>query len=421
MDTYMIRGRRALCGSIRVQGSKNSVLPILAAAILCGGVCVIRNCPMLSDVEAALAILRTLGCGAERDGSTVTVDSSVISCRTLSAQLMHRMRSSIIFLGAILSRLGETAVALPGGCELGARPIDLHLMAMRRLGAGIRQEDGMIYCSVRKLRGAVIDLPIPSVGATENAMIAACGAEGMTRITGAAREPEIVDLARFLNGMGASVHGAGTACITVHGKSVLHGTEHTVMPDRIAAVTYLCAAASAGGSICLKGASPENFMSVLRVLERSGCRYAVSGSELQLECSGILRGAGRVITAPYPGFPTDAQAPLMAALIGARGETAFRENIFENRYRHVPGLRKLGADITVHGREAVVRGQDKLTGTLLCSTDLRGGAALAVAALRAEGESILTGLEHIDRGYEDFDRNLRQLGADIQRIKREER
>ena len=417
MSFYEICGGRPLRGELRVQGAKNSALPILAAALLAPGQSVIRNCPDLSDVTAALEILRLLGCRTVREGDAVLIDASQLTGCGIPDRLMREMRSSVIFLGALLARLGRAELSYPGGCELGPRPIDLHLAALRGLWAEITEEQGRLTCTQGQgLAGRELCLSIPSVGATENAMLAACGARGLTTIVGAAREPEIVDLQRFLNAMGARVSGAGSPMITIQGGAPLHPAEHTVMGDRIAAATYLCAVGAAGGELRLTGVDPADLAAVCCCLEEAGCRLHTDGEGLSIAASGRMRGIRTVRTAPYPGFPTDAQAILMAALAGGTGTTMIVENMFDSRYRHVDELARMGADIRVEGRVAVVYGVPRLHGAQVRATDLRGGAALAVAALGAEGRSELTGVHHIDRGYQSLEGDLRRLGAEIRRI-----
>lgn len=417
MSFYEICGGRPLRGELRVQGAKNSALPILAAALLAPGQSVIRNCPDLSDVTAALEILRLLGCRTVREGDAVLIDASQLTGCGIPDRLMREMRSSVIFLGALLARLGRAELSYPGGCELGPRPIDLHLAALRGLGAEITEEQGRLTCTQGQgLAGRELCLSIPSVGATENAMLAACGARGLTTIVGAAREPEIVDLQGFLRAIGAKVHGAGSSVITVEGGVPLHGGSYAVMGDRIVAATYLAAAASAGGTVEVTGVDYRHLSTVSAVLREAGCDVQSGAESIRLRRDGPLQGVRPVRTAPYPGFPTDAQAPLMAALTRGKGCTVFVENIFESRYRHVDELSRMGADIRVEGRVAVVYGVPRLHGAQVRATDLRGGAALAVAALGAEGRSELTGVHHIDRGYQSLEGDLRRLGAEIRRI-----
>ena len=414
MSSYRIEGGRPLDGRLEVQGAKNSVLPILAATLLAPGQSTIHNCPDLSDVSATLDILALLGCRVDREGDAVTVDASVLTRAGIPDRLMREMRSSVIFLGALLARLGTAELSYPGGCELGPRPIDLHLAALRTLGAEIREEQGCLRCRGNgNMRGRELCLSMPSVGAPENAMLAACGCPGVTAIVGAAREPEIVDLQNFLRAMGAEVTGAGGSVICVRGGRSLHPAEYRVVGDRIAAATYLCAAGAAGGRVELTGVEPGHLTAVLTCLEQAGCAVHTGREALSLECRAPLKGIAPVRTAPYPGFPTDAQALLMAALAGGEGTTMFVENIFDSRYRHVDELCRMGADIQVAGRVAVVTGVGKLHGAAVRSTDLRGGAALVVAGLGAEGVTTVSGLRHIRRGYDGLDRGLRALGARI--------
>ena len=414
MGDYYIEGGRPLDGSLRVQGAKNSVLPILAATILHRGTSVLRNCPRLRDVEASTEILRHLGCRCAWEGDALVVDAAGLSRCDIPDHLMRSMRSSVIFLGAILSRFGQAEVSMPGGCELVPRPIDLHLSALRQLGAVIDEGGGRLSCQAPELVGRELTLSMPSVGATENSILAACGCEGTTVILNAAREPEIADLQAFLNAMGQQVRGAGSSTVTVEGRRRSRDVVHTVMPDRIAAATYLAAAAAAGGDIELRGVDYRHLSTVTAALHEAGCRIHSCGDSIRLRRSGALRAIRPVRTAPYPGFPTDAQAVLMAALLRSQGVTVFVENIFDSRYRHVDELARMGADIRVEGRVAVVCGVERLRGAAMACTDLRGGAALAVAALSAEGESRISAIHHIKRGYEDLARDLRLLGARVE-------
>ena len=413
MAIWHCSGEKCLEGACFVQGAKNAVLPILAASVVCPTETDLLNVPQLSDVEMSLRILRSLGCTAQQQENDVYIDSRAMSSNVIPQSMMESMRSSVLFMGALLARCGEVHLTLPGGCRLGARPIDMHLDAMKALGASVEESGCEIVCRAEKLRGAHIRLPYPSVGATENAMIAACGAEGETVITGAAKEPEIEDLQSFLNACGGDVRGAGTSTVVIRGGRTFHGGTYRVMPDRIAAATYLCALASAGGTGFLRGAREEHLATVTAVLREAGCHISAGPEGIACACRERLRAVRPVRTAPYPGFPTDAQAVLMAALLRARGATAFEENIFENRYRHVDELARMGADIRVMGRVAVVTGVETLHGAPVRCTDLRGGAALCVAALAAEGESCISETAHIALGYEDIARDLGALGADI--------
>ena len=415
MSVMYIRGGGPLEGELAVHGAKNSVLPILAACLLARGPVVLHNCPRLTDVTAALGILRRLGCKAEQEGHTVIVDPSGASGCSISEEQMRAMRSSIIFLGPLLARTGEAHLTYPGGCELGPRPIDLHLAAIRAMGCEIREDRG-IHCQGRP-RGGEVQLALPSVGATENAMLCAVGASGPTTISNAAREPEIGDLQSFLNRLGAAVRGAGSSTITVEGGRALSGGEFTVMGDRIVAATLLSAGAAAGGRVGLSGVDWRHLATVLSVLHQAGCRVEsrLEYVELKRDRNVPLKAVPTIRTAPYPGFPTDAQAPVMAALAASQGCTLFVEAMFDSRYRHVPELIRMGADITTEGRVALVRGVERLRGARVEASDLRGGGALAAAALGAEGTTVLSGLNHIDRGYEGMEEMLRALGADVER------
>ncbi|BFK86638.1 UDP-N-acetylglucosamine 1-carboxyvinyltransferase [Pseudoflavonifractor gallinarum] len=414
MSALIVEGGRPLSGIVRVHGAKNSALPILAAAILAPGTSVIHNCPPLSDVTASLEILRHLGCRVTQEGTTVTVDATAPVRWDVPHALMREMRSSVIFLGAILGRMGEADLSFPGGCELGPRPIDLHLKAIRTLGGEIEERGGRLYCR-GALKGREVIFARPSVGATENAMLAAVAAPGTTILCNAAREPEIVDLQGFLTAMGASVRGAGTSMVVIEGGRPLHGGEYTVMGDRIVACTYLAAAAAAGGEVTVTGVDPRHISTVTSVLAEAGCRVVSQRDAVCLSSDAPLFGSRPIHTAPYPGFPTDAQPPLMAALCKGKGTTLFVENIFESRYRHVDELARMGADIRVEGRVAVVCGVPELHGAAVEAADLRGGAALVVAALAAEGRSVITGLKHLDRGYWHLEEALGELGAQITR------
>ncbi len=415
MSAFLVEGGRPLSGSAKVHGAKNSVLPILAATLLGTGESVIHNCPDLSDVTASLAILEHLGCKTRREGDTVMVNAAAPTRWDVPDHLMREMRSSVIFLGAILGRMGAASMSFPGGCELGPRPIDLHLAAIRALGGEIREGAGLLNCTGEHMAGCDITLSLPSVGATENAMLAAVCAVGATTINNAAREPEIVDLQDFLVAMGAKVRGAGSSVITIEGGVPLHGGEHTVMGDRIVAATYLTAVAAAGGQAEIVGADYRHLSTVTAVLTEAGCQICSEGSRIAIEVTQPLRGVRPVRTAPYPGFPTDAQAPLMAALCKGTGTSVFVENIFESRYRHVDELARMGADIRVEGKVAVVYGVPTLRGATVQASDLRGGAALVVAGLGAEGVTTITGLQHIDRGYQNLVEVLQGMGANILR------
>ena len=418
MERLVIAGGRPLCGEISVHGAKNSSLPLLAAAVLCRGETVLHNCPQLSDVDAACEILSYLGCQIRREGRSVVIHTDSICRHDIPDSLMREMRSSIVFLGAIAARTGHAEMSYPGGCELGPRPIDLHLGALRKLGLQIEENGGILRCRVEgRMEGAAIALSFPSVGATENILLAAATAKGRTVLTNAAREPEIMDLAAFLNRCGAQIRGAGEGTIVVDGVEQLSGCEHRVIPDRIVAATYLTCAACTGGEIAVSEVEPSHLAGILPIFEEMGCAVQTENSRIRLKAPHRLLPAADVRTMPYPGFPTDAQAPLMAAASLADGTSVFVENIFESRYKHAGQLMRMGAKIKVEGRVAVVEGVSRLHGADVCCTDLRGGAALAAAALAAEGETTLREIHHIDRGYEKLEEALSPLGANIRRIR----
>ena len=415
MSHYVVRGGQALRGEIPISGAKNSVLPILAATLLNGGRNVLHNCPDLRDVRSAIRILEHLGCKVIREGDTVTVDSAVVDRWDVPHELMREMRSSVIFLGPVLARCGKARLSLPGGCEIGQRPIDLHLSALRKLGVTIREQGGDILCEASDLHGRDVILSFPSVGATENTMLTATACPGVTRVINAAREPEIADLQLFLQKAGAKIQGGGESVITLTGETPRRDVEHTILPDRIETATFLCAAAACGGEVTLTNTEPEHVGTVIQCLLEAGCHIARAGRTITLRAESPLSGMSTVRTMPYPGFPTDAQAPLMAAACTGTGTTLFIETIFENRFRHVSELARMGADIRVSGRTALVTGKP-LHGARVRSTDLRGGAAMVVAALAARGESVIEDLNHIDRGYEGLEQKLTALGADIRRV-----
>lgn len=404
-------------GELFVHGAKNSALPLLAATLLCNGESELHNCPGLSDVEASVRILRHLGCRVNRQEDVLCVDASSVDRCDIPDQLMREMRSSIVFLGAIAARIGHAKISFPGGCELGPRPIDLHLKALRQMGLHIHEHHGYLDCKADgKLKGAPVALSFPSVGATENILLAAVLAEGMTTITNAAREPEISDLVDFLNKCGARIVETGEGTIVISGVESLHGAVHTVIPDRIAATTYMTAASVTGGNLLLHSVEPAHLGQVVPMFEEAGCMVRCRENELLIQAPQRLRPIKIVRTMPYPGFPTDAQAPVMAMTTLASGTSVFVENIFESRYKHVGELLRLGANIKVEGRVAVVEGVDHLSGAEVEAPDLRGAAALVTAGLAAEGITQVNGLHHLDRGYERLEKSLTAVGAAIKRI-----
>ncbi|MBR3816828.1 MAG: UDP-N-acetylglucosamine 1-carboxyvinyltransferase [Clostridia bacterium] len=416
MQSIIIEGGRQLNGEIDVQGSKNSALPILAATVLLDSVSVIHNCPLLSDVDAAVAILTHLGCKVERKSHTVTVDSRGVSEYRIPDSLMREMRSSIVFLGSVLGRTGKAVLTSPGGCEIGLRPIDLHLSSLRKLGASIDERGGEIICSMaQKAENTVISLSFPSVGATENIILAAAFRNGRTVILNAAREPEITDLARFLNSAGCRIEVGSEGTVIIDGIKKAHDCEHRVTGDRIVALTYLCAVACTGGAVRLNKVNTRDFLSVLPLYETAGCRVKSDSHTVFLSMKRRPKALRDIRTMPYPGFPTDAQAPFMSLAAISEGTSVIVENIFESRFKHVSELTRMGAKIKIEGRVALIDGVRSLHGACVTSSDLRGGAALVVAALAAEGRSEINCPRHIDRGYEKIEDCLKMIGADIYR------
>ncbi|MCM1132717.1 MAG: UDP-N-acetylglucosamine 1-carboxyvinyltransferase [Ruminococcus flavefaciens] len=418
MQKFVINGGNRLSGEINLQGSKNSALPIMAGTLLSGGECVLKCCPVLTDVYSASRILNNLGCKCRLSSGCAVIDSSGAYGCEISEELMREMRSSIMFMGAILGRMGECVVSIPGGCELGPRPIDMHLAALRKMGVEISDRDGRIHCFIPSGRahGAKISLSFPSVGTTENIILCAVTADGETIINNAAREPEICDLCRFLRHCGAEIKGDGESRIVINGVEKLHGCEYTIMPDRIAGATYIAMTAATGGELILKNACISEMEPFISVMEQTGCGIYLAENRIYVRKGARLRALkDRIRTMPHPGFPTDAQAVLMSALITADGTSVFEENIFDCRYRHTDALVKMGADIQVMGKVAVIRGVQTLHGADIEATDLRGGAAMAVAGLSAEGVTHLSNIHHIDRGYEKFEEAVSSLGGKIRR------
>ena len=416
MDKYIINGGNKLYGEVNIQTAKNSVLPILAAAVLTDEEVRILNAPHISDVKNMVKILGCLGCRTVYDGDDIVIDSSCADCFEIPRALAHELRSSVFLLGPVIARFGRAKIAYPGGCDIGLRPVDLHLNGLKRLGVEIRESNGYILCSCEKLRGNEIMLDCPSVGATENIMLAAVRAEGETVIKNAAREPEIEDLQKFLNSTGCRVRGAGSGTIVIDGVKKLGGGAFQPMADRIEAGTFLIAAAMCGGEICTRGISGENISSLLHKLRENGCKIYVKNDKIYLKREGRLISVKSIETQPYPGFPTDLQAQMTALCCICRGQSIVTENLFETRFKYVPELRKMGADVTVVDRNAFVRGCEKLNGATVVACDLRGGAAPVLAAHSAEGRSEVLDLSHIDRGYGMFEYKLRTLGADISRL-----
>ena len=414
MQNLIINGGNKLEGSINIHGAKNSILPIISATVLLSGRSILHNCPNLSDVSAALEIIKYLGLTYKKNGSDIEVVSRCPARFEIPDELMRSMRSSVMFLGAIISRCKSAVITLPGGCKLGPRPIDIHIEALSKLGVRVkREQDRFEFFAEEGLKGADIRLRFPSVGATENIIMAAVSALGTTRIFGAAKEPEIKDLADFLNKAGADIKGAGTNIIVIKGTGDLKGIEHTVIPDRIEAATYMAAAAVTGGNITIKNTLPEHLTAVLDVFKKCGCEIETQSDSISICAPNRLLPVYKTLTGVYPAFPTDAGPLLISALSSAKGRSVFYERIFKNRYAFIPEIRKFGADIETFGSRAVIRGVGTLKGADVECTDLRGGAALIIAALKAEGTTTIGNLCHIRRGYQDIANNLRQLGADI--------
>ena len=412
MASYIIEGEKKLEGEVKISGSKNASLPIIAASILNGKTSTLYNVPNIQDTRTTLEILQLLGAKVTKKNGKIIIDSQNIKSQEIPDELMSKMRSSVVLAGAILGRFKKAVFSYPGGCDIGTRPIDLHLKGFENLGVKIEENGGLIKCYADKIVGSDIHLDFPSVGATENIVLASIFAEGETVITNAAMEPEIVDLQNFLNRMGANVEGAGTTVIRIRGVKNLKNASYNIMPDRIETGTILCMAAATGGEVILNNVKIEHINPIIHKLEEAGNKIIIEKNKI------ILRGAKRlkaidIKTMPYPGFPTDMQSIFVSMLTTAKGTSMVVENIFENRYKYVNELRRMGAKIVVEGRVAIVKGVRKLTATEVTSTDLRGGAALVTAALVAKGNSQINNIEHILRGYENLDKKLSNLGANI--------
>lgn len=417
MSNYLVRGGSPLIGKISVHGAKNSILPVLAAALLnkTSEQIRLKKVPALYDVKAMIQILTSLGAKVTHDGEDLLLQTANVSSHHVSKALMEEMRSSIFLLGPLLGRLGRAKIYYPGGCKIGKRPIDLHIEGLGALGATFNKKKREYITARGELRGGRFELKYPSVGATENLMMAAVTAKGDSVICNAAREPEIVDLQNFLNTLGAKIEGAGGPVIIIKGVSSLHGGTYTVFPDRIVAGTFLLAAAITRGNVIVEGVIPAHLQPLLGLLEEAGASVKVSGSVVGVS-AGRLKAIPRVETKPYPGFPTDLQPPLLACLTLARGNSNMIEHVFTGRFHHVPELQKMGARITVNEQQAVISGVAALKGAAVTASDLRAGAALVLAALAARGESTIQGIRHIERGYERLPEALRSLGAKIYQV-----
>ncbi|MBR0319983.1 MAG: UDP-N-acetylglucosamine 1-carboxyvinyltransferase [Clostridia bacterium] len=416
MERFFIRGGRKLSGSIRVHSAKNAVLPLLAASVLTDDPVVLSDVPDLRDIRAMLEILEHLGCRCTFRDGMAQVRSHTLQNGEMPEKLCKQIRSSIFLLGPLLSRLRTAQVPYPGGCEIGLRPIDLHLKGLRALGVEIEESGGKILCDGRNMHAGDVYLDYPSVGATENVMMASVLLKGVTTIHNAAREPEILDLQRFINRMGGSVKGAGTQVIRIEGVEKLRGITYHPIPDRIVAGTLLSAAAITGGDVLLKGVRHGDMVPVIAKLKDMGCDVRREDKGLSLRVTGKLRAVGEIQTQPHPGFPTDMQSQMVSLCAVAEGCSLVTENVFENRFTHVGDLNAMGANIRISGRTAIIRGVDRLTGGHVTARDLRGGAALVLAALCAKGVSVVDRIEFIDRGYEKMEVMLMTLGADVMRI-----
>lgn len=416
MEKILITGGKKLSGMVKISGSKNASLPILVATLLTDEDCVVKNVPHLQDVETILALLRILGKRVSHHNKRIRISSTHRLDSEAPYELVKKMRASILVMGPLLGRLGRVRASLPGGCAIGARPINLHLRGFRKLGAKVSLERGYVQLDAPRLHGASIYLDFPSVGATENLMMAATRAKGRTVIENAASEPEIQDLADFLNKMGAKIKGAGTNVIEIEGVNVLSGTVHEVIPDRIETGTFMVAAAVTGGNVAIRGAGSEHLEAVITKLREAGAKITLNNREIRVTSGKNLK-ATDIETIPYPGFPTDMQAQWMVLMSLAKGTSIITETVFENRFLHVGELQRMGSSIQVKGNSAIVKGVPKLSGAPVVAADLRASAALILAALAAEGKTEIFGVSHLDRGYEDIEKKLKRLGARIKRIK----
>lgn len=413
MDSIHIYGGNLLKGETKVQGSKNTVLPIMAATLLVKGTCVLKNCPRIADVYHMQNLLQELGCMVSWAGNTITVNASQVSDIRMSGESVRRMRSSIMLLGAMLGRLGEVMMAYPGGCVIGKRPIDLHLMALRQMGVEIKEEEQFFTAHVGKLKGMTYRLPFPSVGATENILLAAVLAEGTTVLQNAAKEPEITALCEFLMQAGARIQGAGSDCLVIEGVERLQEVKYEVPSDRIVAGTYITAVLAAGGSIFLEHAPSKQLGALLQAAESMGASTIVNEEGIGIDVIHRLKALPYLKTEVYDGFPTDLQSPMMTVMALADGKSMIEESIFENRFKVVHELRKMGADIEIVKNRAYICGVERLEGRQVEAEELRGGAALVVAGLAAKGKTIIKNRHFIERGYENICKDLRNLGADI--------
>ena len=412
MSEYILKGGNKLEGEVQISGSKNAALPIIAATILNSGKSTLYNVPNIHDTQKMFDILKKIGGTVIKKANKVVIDTSKINKYEIPEELMRQMRSSVIFAGSLVGRHRKAIFSYPGGCDIGTRPIELHLKAFEKLGININKNYGNIECICDKIKGEKINLDFPSVGATENAILASCLAEGTTIITNAAREPEIIDLQNFLNKMGARIKGAGSNQIEIEGVKKLHEVSYNIMPDRIEAGTFLCMSALHNGKIIVKNANSEHITPIIDKLEEAGCKFKIEKSQIKMETPKKLK-AVNLKTMPYPGFPTDMQSIFLTLLTTSKGTSMVVENIFENRYKCTQELIRMGAKISIEGKTAIIKGVRKLYGANVKATDLRGGAALVIAATIAKGTTKIENIEYILRGYEEFEKKLRNLGVDI--------
>lgn len=421
MDSIRILGGKPLKGKIAISGAKNAALPLMCAALLTDEPLILENTPQLADIETMASLLAQLGAEWKRTGPTrhvMEIKAQAITDVTAPYDLVRKMRASVLVLGPLTARCGEAKVSLPGGCAIGTRPVDFHIAALQALGADVVLDNGYVHAKApHGLKGGEISFPLVTVTGTENALMAAVLAKGRTVIVNAAREPEIVDLAKCLVAMGANIEGIGSDRLTIEGVDRLHTARHSVVPDRIESGTFAMAAAITRGDVELVGARLEHLGSAALKLSESGVEIVETESGVRVSCDKRLRGVD-VMTEPYPGFPTDLQAQIMALMCVADGASMITENIFENRFMHVPELRRMGANITVQGSSALVRGVERLTGAPVMATDLRASVSLALAGLAAKGETILSRIYHLDRGYEHLETKLAACGADIERLRK---
>ncbi len=413
MNQYLIQGGKALAGEVTIGGAKNAALGILAAAIMTDEEVTIENLPNVSDINVLLEAIAGIGATVERiDAHTVRMSGRTIFSELVDSEFIQKIRASYYLLGALLGKRGKATVAMPGGCDIGARPMDQHLKGFRALGAEVVNENGFIKAKAEEMRGTHIFLDVVSVGATINIMLAASMTQGMTIIENVAKEPHIVDVANFLNSMGANIKGAGTDVIRIRGVSQLHGSTYSIIPDQIEAGTFMCLAAATKGDILLKNVIPKHLEAITAKLVEIGAEVQENDDSVRVVANRRLRST-QVKTRVYPGFPTDMQPQIATVLALSRGTSTVTESIFENRFRYVGELRKMGANISVEGNVAVIEGVEEIAGAALDAPDLRAGAALTIAALAAKGESTIRQIEYIERGYEDFEGKLRELGASI--------